>query len=159
MDFQVGDRVVHWTYGLGEIVGVEERAITGQRVRYYVVNVKDFTIYVPADGKADIRLRPPTPEHGFKKLFKILSAPGESLSDDRHERKTLLHKKLEDGQAETVCQVIRDLSSYEQKKPLNDDDKNILKRATNSLLGEWGFSLSMPQAQVELELRRLLGHQ
>ncbi len=158
MDFRVGEPVVHWTYGLGEIIGLEERALIGQKTLYYIVKIRDLTVCVPADGKVMSRLRSPTPQHEFKKLFVILSGPGESLSDDRLERKTQLHKKLEDGKVEAVCRVIRDLFSYEQSKPLNDDDKYILKRAWNSLLSEWGFSLSVPLGQVEAELRGLLRH-
>ena len=158
MKFSIGDPVVHWTYGLGEIIGLEERALAGQKILYYVVKIQDLTVYVPADDGVKGRLRSPTPEREFKKLFTILSEPGESLPDNRFERKTQLHQRLEGGKIEAICRVIRDLSSYEQIKRLNDNDKNALKRAWNSLRGEWGFSLSMPLAQVEIELRRLLSH-
>ncbi len=158
MDFHVGDPVIHRTYGLGEIVGMEERALSSQMTLYYVVQIRDLTIFVPVNSQAMNPLRSPTPERDFKELFIILSEPGESLSDDRFERKTQLRKKLYGGKAEATCQVIRDLSSYQHKKPLNDEDKLILKQANNSLLGEWGYSLSIPLAQVEIELDRLLRH-
>jgi len=156
MNFRVGDTVVHWMYGLGKIVGLEERALAGQKILYYVVKVGDLTVCVPADDKAESRLRYPTPQRNFKKLSAILSGPGELLSDDRLERKIQLRKKLDDGKVEAVCQVIRDISSFEKRKSLNDEDKNILRRAWNSLCGEWGYSLSLPPAQVEMELHRLL---
>ncbi len=156
MEFHVGDSVIHWVHGLGKIVGLEERALAGKKTLYYVVQIQDLTVCVPADKDAPSRLRFPTSEREFKKLFVILKGPGETLSDDRHERKTQLHQKLEDGRAEAVCQVIRDLFAYEQRKSLNDDDKHILKRAWDSLLGEWGYSFSMPAARAEVELRRLL---
>jgi RNA polymerase-interacting CarD/CdnL/TRCF family regulator len=158
MDFRVGDPVIHWTYGLGEIVGLEERALTSQKTLYYLVRVQNLTICVPADDKALGRLRSPTSKREFEKLFAILSGPGESLSDDRLERKNMLRKELADGKAETVCRVIRDISSLSQRKSLNDDDKNVLKRAWTSLCSEWVYSLSMPLSQVENELRGLLLH-
>ena len=158
MDFHVGDPVVHWTYGFGQIVGLEERALTSQKMLYYLVQIQGLTVCVPADDKAVTRLRVPTPERDFKKLFVVLSGQGESLPEDRLQRKAQLRKKLDDGNAEAICEVIRDLSSYEQKKSLNEDDKHILKQAWNSLLGEWGFSMSVSQAQAEVELRRLLTH-
>ena len=156
MDFHVGDPVIHWSYGLGEIVGLEERAITSQKMLYYVVRVQNLTVYVPADGKAESRLRPPTPGGEFEKLFDILKGSGETLSEDRLERKNRLHKEMADGKVETVCRVIRDLSSLSQKKALNDDDKNVLKQAWGSLCSEWGFSLSLPLNQVDTQLRNLL---
>ena len=158
MQFSIGDSVVHSMYGLGEIIDIEERTLAGQKILYYMVKIQDLTVCVPADASVKGRLRSPTPQSEFIKLFAILSGPGQSLPGDRFERRTQLHQKLEDGKIEAVCGVIRDLFSFEQIKRLNDYDKNILDRAWNSLRGEWGFSLSVPLAQVEFELRRLLIH-
>jgi RNA polymerase-interacting CarD/CdnL/TRCF family regulator len=68
----------------------------------------------------------------------------------------MLRKQLADGKAETLCKVIRDLSAMAIRKQLNDDDKNILRRAQNLLCAEWGYSFSMPPEQAESELERLL---
>jgi|SRR5271157_1953102 len=156
MNFREGDPVIHWTYGFGKIVRLEERTFSGEKKLYYVVQIRDLTVWVPADEKVITRLRPPTPEREFSKLFAILTEPGESLSDDRLERKTKLVEELKDGKAEAVCRVIRDLSFYQLRKPLNDNDKLVLKQASDSLLGEWEFSLSIPLAQAKIELSRLL---
>jgi len=156
MDFHVGDTVVHWSFGIGKIVGAEERMISGKITIFYIVNIRDLTIYVPKDSNTQNRLRPPTLPREFKKLFAILQGSGSSLSEDRMERKALLRKRLADGKAETICQVICDLSALSQKKPLNDDDKNILHRAQNMLCAEWGYALSVSQEQAESELQRLL---
>jgi RNA polymerase-interacting CarD/CdnL/TRCF family regulator len=159
MNFQVGDHVMHWTYGFGEILRMEERNLPGQASRYYVVHVRDLTIWVPVDKDVLNRLRTPTPESQFEKLFTILGSPGETLSKDRLERRTHLSEELKDASAEANCRVIRDLSSHQQMNQLNDHDILVLKRAQDSLLGEWTFSLSVPLAQAERELGRLLNHQ
>ena len=65
---------------------------------------------------------------------------------------------LQDGRPESLCQVIRDLTAYQKQlgKPMNDNDQMILKQSRNTLLGEWGFVLSITPAQAEHELHRLL---
>jgi RNA polymerase-interacting CarD/CdnL/TRCF family regulator len=156
MEFLTGDSVIHWTYGLGKIVRQEERTFSGEKTLYYAVQIQDLTIWVPADAKLMSRLRSPTPECEFSKLFAILSGPGESLPDDWLERKIQLVDELKCGKAEAVCRVIRDLSTFQQTKPLNENDKLVLKQASNSLLGEWGFSFSISLAQAQVELYRLL---
>jgi len=156
MDFQLGDPVIHWTYGLGKVVRIEERKFSGEKTLYYVVQIRDLTVWVPADAQLMSRLRSPTTKRGFSKLFTILSEPGESLSDDRLERKTQLVEVLKGGRAESVCRVIRDLSFYQHRKPLNENDKLVLKQALDLLLSEWGFSLSVPLAQAQVELNGLL---
>jgi RNA polymerase-interacting CarD/CdnL/TRCF family regulator len=156
MDFHEGDPVMHWTYGFGQIVGLEERALSGAKTLYYAVQVRDLTIWVPADNKLESRLRPPTSESRFKKILNILSTPGELLPDDRHERKTRLLELLKDGRTESLCQTIRALSTYQKKHSLNDSDGILLKQSQNTLLGEWEFVLAVSRAQAEIELHRLL---
>ncbi len=115
-----------------------------------------MTVWVPADGKLDSRLRPPTSQPGFKKLVAILSSKGKPLPEDRQERKAYLSETLKDGRAESLCMIIRDLSASQKIKSLNDNDQMLLKQVKNALLGEWGFALSITPAQAELELHRLL---
>ena len=83
MEFRNGDPVMHWTYGFGHVVRREERAVSGKSTLYYAVQVRDLTIWVPADGDLDSRLRPPTPRPEFEQLLKILKGPGDPLPDDR----------------------------------------------------------------------------
>ncbi len=71
-------------------------------------------------------------------------------------RKSQLRKELADGKAELICQVIRDLTALAQRKSLNDDDKNILRRAEGLLCAEWSYAMSVPLAQAEGDLQQLL---
>ena len=156
MNFREGDPVMHWTYGFGEVLKLEERELSGQTTLYYAVQVRDMTVWVPADDNLKNRLRPPTPQARFKRLLAILSAPAEPLPDDRHERKLRVLELLNDGRPESLCRVIRDLSAYRKVRALNDNDQVLLKRSQSVLLGEWGFVLSVTPAQAELEMHRLL---
>jgi RNA polymerase-interacting CarD/CdnL/TRCF family regulator len=158
MNFHKGDMVMHWAHGIGEIVNLEERALAGSKAVYYVVQVRDMTVWVPADTNVGSRLRPPTPKSRFERLLAILSSPSEPLPEDRLERKTRLLELLQDGRPESLCQIIRDLSAYQKQlgKPMNDNDQMVLKQSRNTLLGEWGFVLSLTHAQAEHELHRLL---
>jgi RNA polymerase-interacting CarD/CdnL/TRCF family regulator len=158
MNFHPGDMVMHWTYGIGQIVNLEERTLSGSKTLYYAVQVRDMTVWVPADGNVKSRLRVPTSKSGFEHVLAILSSPSEPLPEDRLERRTRLLELLQDGRPESLCQLIRDLTAYQKQKvkPLNDNDHLVLKQCRNTLLGEWGFVLSLTHAQAEHELHRLL---
>jgi RNA polymerase-interacting CarD/CdnL/TRCF family regulator len=150
--------VMHWTHGIGQIVNLQERALAGTKTVYYVVQVRDMTVWVPADSQVGTRLRPPTPRSQFERLLSVLSSPSEPLPEDRLERKNYLLALLQDGSTESLCRVIRDLSAYQKQlgKPMNDNDQMILKQSRKTLLGEWGFVLSLTPAQAEHELQRML---
>jgi RNA polymerase-interacting CarD/CdnL/TRCF family regulator len=156
MKFREGDPVMHWTYGLGQVVRIEEREISGSTALYYAVKMGALTVWVPADENIESRLRTPTSPAGFKKLLAILAGPGEKLPDDRRERKTRLLELLKDGRAQSLCRIVRDLSQYRSVRALNENDQAMLKQAQGALLGEWGYSLSMSPAQTALEFHRVL---
>lgn len=156
MNFSDNEVVMHWAYGLGRIVHLEERDLFGSKSLYYAVQIGELTVWVPADDDLDTRLRPPMNESEFKRLLPILSSPGEALPDDRNERRLHLKKLLKDGRAETLFRIVRDLSAYQNVKPLNDNDQSLLKQVRAVLLGEWSFALSLTPLQAEREMRQLL---
>lgn len=156
LPFQVGDKVVHWSYGPGEIIQLDKKSLSGRMTQYYVVQVRDLTLWVPVDGADQHILRPPTSVNEFEKLFKILRGPGEKLSDDRYERKTQLTELLRDGTLKSVCRAIRNLSSHGYRKKLNDYDAALLERARKFLLDEWRISLSVSLSDAENQLESLL---
>jgi RNA polymerase-interacting CarD/CdnL/TRCF family regulator len=156
MEFHAGDPVIHWTYGFGHVIEMEERTISDRKTLYYAISVRDLTVWVPADNELGTRLRPPTSPRDFKRLFAILTGDGEQLPEDRQERKTRLVEILKTGQAQSLCRVLRDLTTYQQGHSLNDNDQNLMKRSREALLGEWSFALSVPTSEAEEELRRML---
>ncbi|MFH1183944.1 MAG: CarD family transcriptional regulator [Chloroflexota bacterium] len=155
--YRRGDAVMHWTYGLGTIVRLENRELLGQKTLYYAVQVGDMTVWVPNDDQLLIRLRRPSSKGQLRKLRTLLGRSGVTLPQDRHERKTLLMELLKDGRAESLCKVIRSLVVYGKNHPLNDNDQALLRRAQTALLAEWSHALSVTPAQAELQLRRLIG--
>lgn len=156
MKIHEGDSVMHWTHGLGKVVQLEERVLSGQAMMYYAIQIGDMMVWVPADEMLETRLRLPTRTAEFKKLVDTLSEPGEPLPDERRERKTLLTEWLKDGRTESLFRVIRSLVTYRQDHSLNLDEQTLLKRSKTTLVGEWSYAMSITLAQAEHELYRLI---
>jgi len=159
MGFQIGDKVIHCTFGLGEIANIEEKSVQGQPTNCYVVRISNLTVWVPIDDLQQQSLRIPTPPEEFEKLSAILTHPGETLLEDRVLRKNQLLAQIKDGQLASICRVVRDLTYFKRSKKLNDQEKSILERATNSLLTEWNYSLGTPRMQAYQAMANLLGQQ
>jgi len=157
VSFQIGDKVIHCTFGLGEIANIEEKIIQGQPTTCYVVRVSDLTIWVPINDLQQQSLRVPTPPGEFEKLSAILANPSETLLEDRVQRKKQLLAQIKDGQLVSICRVVRDLTYFKRSKKLNEEEKSILERATNSLLAEWYYSLGVSRMQAQQAMASLLG--
>jgi RNA polymerase-interacting CarD/CdnL/TRCF family regulator len=159
MKFHEGDTVMHWMHGLGHVIGLEKRDLSGSTSLYYAVQVRDLTVWVPSDGELRHRLRAPTSKTGFNDLLAILSDPGEALPDDRHERRTRLLEYQGESSTQSLCRIISALHAYQKVRALNESDKSILKQSRSALLGEWEYVLSITAAQAEHELYRVLASQ
>jgi RNA polymerase-interacting CarD/CdnL/TRCF family regulator len=147
---------MHWTYGLGTVARLENRELLGKKTLYYSVQVGDMTVWVPNDDQLSIRLRRPSTRGQLPRLKTLLTKPGVTLPQDRHERKTLLLEMLKDGRPESLCKVIRSLVSFGRNHPLNDNDQALLKRAQTALLAEWSFAVESTPDVVEAQLHKLI---
>ena len=156
MSFQVGDQVIHWVHGLGEIIEIEEKVLTGHSDKYYVVQTSDLTLWVPLSDAGEHSLRFLTPASEFQELFRILASPGEPLAQDRLARRTQLAELLKDGMLESTCRVIRDLVYHKKNNKFNENDSSVLEQSKRFLINEWSAALSVPTRQAERELMNLL---
>ncbi len=157
LDYQVGDRVIHASYGMGEIVQIDEKFIHERQMLCYVVQIHNMVVWVMADEPGKSGLRLPTPSSDFDNLFAILSGPGEPLPSERFERKKELSERMKSGLLTSICTVIRDLTFYKHQKKFNEDDKASLQRAQDFLLEEWVYARSVSRIQAHDEMTRLLG--
>jgi len=157
MSFQIGDKVIHLTHGLGEIVRIEEKNIHDLPTKCYVVSTADLIIWIPIDDIQQHNLRQPTPPEEFVRLFDILSGPSEKLQEDRIMRKDQLLAQMKDGQLASLFKVVRDLTHLKHSSKLNDREKSILEWSTNSLLTEWAYSLEITLNQAKLAMMNMLG--
>lgn len=95
MIFNVGDQVIHWDHGLGEIIQLDEKVLSGHTGQYYVLQIRDLTLWVPITESGERGLRTLTPARDFQKLFGILASPGEPLSVNVLERKKPIERSIE----------------------------------------------------------------
>lgn len=158
MDFKKNDWVVHCTHGVGQVMDIEERVFFDKVTRYYMVQVSDLTIWVPADENLSKRLRLPSSPASFKKAISVLSTRAEKLPNDYRQRNAQLSEMLKDGSTDSLCRVIRDLSAYRHERSWSEHDNALMRRTQKALLGEWSYTLSITPHEAELELNKSLSH-
>ena len=156
MNFEIGDQVVHCTHGLGQVMAIEERAINNHSSLYYIVQVADLSIWVPANEDLQNRLRLPTSRGLLQKALALLSAPAEALQEDHRQRGLQLHEMLKDGRTESLCRVIRDLNAFRRVHRWNDHDNELIKKVEKRLVREWSYIMSITQAAAETQLQHML---
>lgn len=154
--FQVGDQVIHWAYGPGEVIRLDEKCLSGRTQLYYVVQMRDMMLWVPVEQSNNCSLRFPTPKQEFEDLFQILASSAIPLSSDRNERRLQLAERLRDHELSSICEVIRDLTQRKGLKRMNMEDNTTLERSKNLFVNEMSLVFSIPIQQSVDELKQLL---
>ncbi len=156
MDYKIGDTVIHWTYGVGCVVDIQEIHLAGTAQWYYVIDVETLKVWVPVDEAAKGALRLPLESNQFKRLLEILSKPGEPLPDRYPQRKIALRSRMEKRTLEGLCRVIRDLTDRSRSHSLSSEDSSVLFSAQEHLLDEWVISLGTERSKALREMEILL---
>ncbi|MEN6522583.1 MAG: CarD family transcriptional regulator [Anaerolineaceae bacterium] len=156
MSYKIGDVIIHWTYGIGTIVAIEEKTIGGEARLYYAIEVELFKYWVPVEESDTCAIHTPIESDQFEPLFDILRTPGENLPDHQYERKNELRERMHKKTLGDLCHVIRDLTDRSHSHNLNLDDSFVLNQAKEHLLDEWVLSFGVQRSNAQDELKVLL---
>jgi RNA polymerase-interacting CarD/CdnL/TRCF family regulator len=154
--YKVGDTVVHWNYGIGKILAVEDKGLPGDPCFYYVIEGNELTLWVPVEENGSSSLHLPTPSTEFGQLISILRSPGEMMSDSPDQRGTELDQRLQKKSLVETCLIIRDLNYRSYWGKLSSNDIWVLKNAQSFLLDEWKLSLGTPREKARVEMEWIL---
>ncbi|MBI1881608.1 MAG: hypothetical protein HYR94_25795 [Chloroflexi bacterium] len=157
MQFEVGDRVVHPTYGIGHIVGVEEKQFFEKGARlYYKVVLPKRTVWIPIEAQEAGGLRLITAKSELDQYRNLLKSPPIPLEKNHHRRHPALVRRLRGGSFQVLCEVVRDLTAWGWRKPLGPTDMATLQKIRQSLSQEWATAAGVSTTEAIKEIDSLL---
>ncbi len=154
--FRVGESVVHPMHGVGEVVGIEEKLLDGQRNTYYVVSLGNQTLWVPIKRADGVGLRPVITKRKLADVIKILRSKADPLADDLRARQQQIAARLTDRSLKSLSEVLRDLNGRGVSSKLNESDLNTLRRVKVLLVGEWAVACSISREEAQRQLEAVL---
>ncbi len=153
MFFQIDDRVVHPTFGIGRVVGRVTMAFDQAEQRdYYEIASARSTTWVPVAESPDQGLRRLTRKDELVRYRHLLGGRPSTLNPDFRQRQLEMRSKTREGTLLAVCEVVRDLSARGWRKPLSEGDASILRASHQALCEEWAAAedVSLPAATAEV---------
>ena len=74
LQFEVGDKAVYPAQGVAEVVGIDQKEISGKIQKFYVLRVldSDMRILVPVDKAEQVGLREVVQEDQIREVYDIL---------------------------------------------------------------------------------------
>ena len=159
LQFRVGDKAVYPTQGVAEVIGIEEKEISGNSVRFYSLKLLDsgLRILVPTDKAEQVGLREVVGERQIREVFEVLrerDIPVDKQTWNRRYRGFM--DKLKTGSLYEVAEVYRDLSRLKMSKPLSFGERKMLDAAKSLLLKELSVARKTTEGKLEGEIEQIL---
>ena len=155
--FEIGDRVVHPQYGVGQIVKLEDREFErGDIRRYYEIHIPDgSTVWVPVD-LSNSGLRRLASKSELDQCRELLRSHPSPLLEDGRVRQSALVAHLKQGTIAAQCEVVRDLSAFVAHKPAYGTITAFLEAMLRVLCQEWAIVEGITVSEAMSEISSLL---
>ena len=157
MEFRTGDDVVHPSYGVGNIVRLEERELAASGMRwYYVLAIGTSTVWMPMHADGSTTLRAVTRQQDLEQYRTVLSSQPTVLDRDFKKRHLALIERLTHSSFQVMCEIVRDLSALGWNRPMGETDMSLLKKVRDNLWREWAAAAGQSQSEAMQEVGALL---
>jgi CarD family transcriptional regulator len=158
-DFVIGDKAVYPSQGVAEVVGIEQKEISGKIQRFYVLRVleSDNRIMVPTDKSGQVGLRRIAGEEEIDEVRQILREKEVHLDRQTWNRRYRgFMEKIRSGSLFEVAEVFRDLYRLKGLKPLSFGERRMLDTARGLIVQELSVAQAEDEGKVEQDLNKLL---
>ena len=156
--FNVGDMAVYPAQGVAEVVGIEEKEISGKVHRFYVLRIvdTDMRIMVPVAKAQEVGLRQIIDEDEIAEVFEILREKEIHVDKQTWNRRYRgFMEKIKTGSLFEAAEVYRDLYRLKSTKNLSFGERRMLDTAKNLIVKELSVARRMNESQMEREIERI----
>lgn len=140
--FNIGDKIVYPSQGIGIIDIIEEKELNGEKQKYYIIqlfnNTMKLTLPVSRVKPSNIRLvsDSKTLDNSLKHINKFIVEPGELAKVNFKERKAINELKIKSGTLDNYLEVICNLTQLKMEHSLNSSEKQMLSNVKKIIIEE-----------------------
>ena len=154
--YSLGDKIVHRSYGVGEIDGIECKPIKGVEVECFKVKTQNGYYWFPTEGLDNPHIHPIASQELIEMAIKIIQSAPEDLKNDQLQWKERINSVQSDGDILAISELVRDLAALKTTKNLNQYQTQALKTLEERLLREWAASSGVGVGSIRPKFRAYL---
>jgi len=157
--YSEGEWLVHSVFGIGQIMGIEVKNISGANIDYFRIQTFNSTYWVPVNRVDSEKMRPVATLEEFARAIAILQRPPKAMSADHKVRKTHMERVQEQNMPEEMARLMRDLRARQRDKGVYHlDENNAIRTLKQRLADEWSVISGETIENATSRLDALLDH-
>jgi CarD family transcriptional regulator len=149
--FQVNQKVVYPSQGVGIINSIEEKEFKNEKILYYVIylEVSDMTIMVPVEKAEGLGIRPIVPKEDAQRALDLMGEDYDPIPSDWKLRYQMNLDLLKKGSITDIAMIVRSLYHRSKVKELPILERKLYDSALKLLEDEIAYSLRKNREEVE----------
>lgn len=149
--FQIDQKVVYPSQGVGVIKSIIQKKFKDAKIPYYVIylEVTDMTIMVPVDRAAGLGIRPTVSREEAMKALDLIKEEYEPIPSDWKMRYQMNLDLLKKGSIRDIASIVRSLYHRSKVKELPILERKLYDSALKLLEDEVSISLRKSREEVE----------
>ena len=149
--FQIDQKVVYPSQGVGVIKSIEEKLFKDKKILYYMLylEVSDMTIMVPVDKAVELGIRSVVSKDEANKALELISEDYEPIPSDWKLRYQMNLDLLKKGSVMDIASIVRSLYHRSKVKELPILERKLYDSALKLFEDEISYSLRKPKDEVE----------
>lgn len=149
--FQVNQKVVYPSQGVGKIDEIKERTFKGSVILYYVIylEVSDMTVMVPIDKCEELGIRAIVSQEEAQQALDMIGEEFEPITSDWKLRYQMNLDLLKKGSVSDIATIVRCLYHRSKVKELPILERKLYDSAKKLLEDEISFALDKPVKEVQ----------
>ncbi|OOM67419.1 CarD family transcriptional regulator [Clostridium sp. BL-8] len=144
--FDIGNKVVYPTQGIGIISNIEKREFKGEKQDYYKIKIfnNTMTLSLPVSraGVSNLRLISDSEaiDIGLESINNAMSETNDYTEYTSKERMDANSKRIKSGSLRSTLEIIYDLTQVKINSKLNATEKQVLRNAEDSVIKEISYA-------------------
>ncbi|MBN2385107.1 CarD family transcriptional regulator [bacterium] len=158
--FDVGDKIVYPTNGVGIIDEIKTMEISGTQEEFYIIRIvsDNSKIMIPKSKLGDVGIRGLISDDELEKLLEILksgSSPLE-LSNKWSKRQREYQEIIKNGSIFDITRILKNLSELQQEKELSYSEKKIFENVKRMIISEMAHVKNIDLDKAEEMINALI---
>lgn len=149
--FLLGDKAVHPSHGVGEVIGVEERELGGTKGIFYVLRILDngMKVMVPTNAVMQVGLRHVMSDAEAEKVIDTMRLREVAVDVQPWSRRFRAYTEMiKSGSPYEIAKVMRDMHRLKFDKDLSFGERRLLNQAKSLLLKELALAKKVTEAEI-----------
>lgn len=135
--YEIGDRIVHSYYGVGEITAIVKKVLNGKERDYYRVEANNSVYFVPVNNADNDRVRPLISDENLEQVLDVLQGHPREMADDYKMRRKRIKNVRASGSLVPMARLIRDMYFRQAVDKLTDAESRALDTIEERMIQEW----------------------